>query len=126
MKSFFHLKANITFIVSTLILILVNYLFTGIALLNTFGYEFAAVNGLLLVIISGLFTISKIQKTELNPIKILKDLCNIIFNTSYYHADQFTANNVLFILGWIRFLFFNYTAFFIAWIFLSTFNWFLF
>lgn len=74
MKSFFRLKTNIAFIVSALILILVNCLFTGIALLNTFGYEFAAVNGLLLVIISGLFTISKIQKTGLNLVKILKNL----------------------------------------------------
>lgn len=79
MKLFFQLKTNLSFIVSALILILINYLFTGIALLNTFGYEFAAVNGLLFVIIAGLFTLNKIQKAEFDLIKILKYLLVFYF-----------------------------------------------
>ncbi len=79
MKFFFRLKTNLSFTVFVLILILINYLFTGIALLNTFGYEFAAVNGLLFVIISGLFTFNKIQNAEFSLIKVLKYLTVLFF-----------------------------------------------
>ncbi|MDT3696596.1 MAG: hypothetical protein ROY99_09405 [Ignavibacterium sp.] len=74
MKLFYKLKTNISFIIPAIILILINYLFTKVALLNTFGYEFAAVNGLLFVVIAGLFTFNKTQKAEFNLKNILYNL----------------------------------------------------
>ncbi|MCZ7610915.1 MAG: hypothetical protein M5U17_12220 [Ignavibacterium sp.] len=126
MKLFFQTKTNISFIVSALILILINYLFTGIALLNTFGYEFAAVNGLLFVIIAGLFTLNKIQKAEYDLIKILKYL--LVF---YFLPLIITLINSLltmFCSFWDGMLFYLLIllAFFIAGIFFGAANRFLF
>lgn len=72
MNFFQRLKSNTTLILFSSVLILFNYLFTKVALLDTFGYEFAAVNGLLLVIISGLYTIDRVRKTEINFRRIFK------------------------------------------------------
>ena len=58
-------------------ILVVNILLTRLPLASTFGYEFAAINGLLLVIISGLFTLNNLSKTEyripdLLMLKVLK------------------------------------------------------
>ncbi len=63
---------NIFYLITIFIVLLFNLLFIQQPLLNTLGYEFAALNSLLLVILSGLYSISFLKK---NPNKILV-LCN--------------------------------------------------
>src|SRR5574338_377265 len=53
-------------LIYAIILILINILFTDLPLTKTFGYEFSAVNGLLLCIISGLYTIGCINTKQNN------------------------------------------------------------
>ena len=45
-------------------ILIINIILTRLPLTGTFGYEFAAINGLLLVIISGLFTLKDLSKPE--------------------------------------------------------------
>ena len=77
MSFYSHIRSNASLILFASVLGLFNYLFTKVALLQTFGYEFAAINGLLLVIISGLYTIDRIRKTEFTLYKIFK--INLVF-----------------------------------------------
>ena len=56
------------------VLIVLNILLTQFPLTNTFGYEFAAVNGLLFVVIAGLQTLSLLKKSEFVIEKLIKNL----------------------------------------------------
>src|SRR5574338_382827 len=53
-------------LIYAIILILINILLTDLPLTKTFVYEFSAVNGLLLCIISGLYTIGCINNKQNN------------------------------------------------------------
>ena len=61
-------------LVYALILIVVNIFLTQLPLTSTFGYEFAAVNGLILCIIAGLYTISFIHKSVFVLSELIKNL----------------------------------------------------
>lgn len=67
---------NIFYLITIFIVLLFNLLFIQQPLLNTFGYEFAALNSLLLVIVSGLYSISFFKK---NPNEILVLCKKLIF-----------------------------------------------
>ena len=56
------------------VLIVVNIFLTQLPLTSTFGYEFAAVNGLMLCIIAGLYTISFIHKSVFVLSELIKNL----------------------------------------------------
>jgi hypothetical protein len=60
-------------LVYALILIAVNIFLTQLPLTSTFGYEFAAVNGLMLCIIAGLYTISSIHKSVFVLSELIKN-----------------------------------------------------
>ncbi|HCY77829.1 MAG TPA: hypothetical protein DHV28_18115 [Ignavibacteriales bacterium] len=62
-----------------LILFIINILLANLPLTSTFGYEFAAVNGLLLAVICGLYTIGFVNTAKFN-------LSNIIINISVLFA----------------------------------------
>ena len=51
-------------LIYSLVLIIFNILLTQLPLTSTFGYEFAAINGLLLSVIAGLQTISLLKKLQ--------------------------------------------------------------
>ena len=57
-----------------IVLILINIVLTQLPLVKTFGYEFAAFNGLMLTIIAGLHTLNFIKKTEIVFNEIIKNL----------------------------------------------------
>lgn len=57
-----------------LVLVLINIFLTQLPLTSTFGYEFAAVNGLLLAIIAGLQTFNFINKSEFVIAELIKNL----------------------------------------------------
>ena len=73
-----HIKNIITFRSGLLFYIVVvasfNLLLTKVALLGTFGYEFAAVNGLLFTILSGLYTIGLVSKTQYFISDLIKNI----------------------------------------------------
>ncbi|MEO8231082.1 MAG: hypothetical protein ABI638_02285, partial [Ignavibacteriota bacterium] len=56
------------------VLIVINILLTQFPLTSTFGYEFAAVNGLLFVVLSGLQTLNLFKKSEYVIAKLIKNL----------------------------------------------------
>ena len=60
--------------VYALILIAVNIFLTQLPLTSTFGYEFAAVNGLILCIIAGIYTINSIHKSVFVLSELIKNL----------------------------------------------------
>jgi tetratricopeptide (TPR) repeat protein len=64
MKNERPLSFNRSFYWTGLIILIVNLFLLRLPLTSTFGYEFAAVNGLVLVIISGLFTLFSISKAD--------------------------------------------------------------
>jgi len=57
-----------------LILIIINFILTQLPLVSTFGYEFAALNGLILAILTGLHTLSFTSKSKYNLRKLIKNL----------------------------------------------------
>lgn len=59
------------FLIYGLILFLINIILANLPLTSTFGYEFAAVNGLLLSIICGLYTLGFVYNTKFNLSDIL-------------------------------------------------------
>ena len=62
-------------------ILIVNIFLIRLPLTGTFGYEFAAVNGLLLVIISGLFTLINLSKPKFSFPNLLYLACFICVNT---------------------------------------------
>ena len=56
------------------VLIVLNILLSQFPLTSTFGYEFAAVNGLLFVLIAGMQTLSLLKKSEFVIAKLIKNL----------------------------------------------------
>jgi hypothetical protein len=61
-------------LVYTLVLMVVNIFLTQLPLTSTFGYEFAAFNGLILCTIAGLHTISSLHKSEFVLSELIKNL----------------------------------------------------
>ena len=55
-------------------LIIINIILTQLPLVSTFGYEFAALNGLILTILTGLHTLSFTSKSKYNLAKLIKNL----------------------------------------------------
>lgn len=67
-KRLFYFRNSI--VIYSLFLFFVNFILLQLPLTGTFGYEFAAINGLVFVIVSGLHTLNFITKSDYN----LKDL----------------------------------------------------
>ena len=61
-----------------LTILIVNLILTRFPLTGTFGYEFAAINGLLFVIISGLFTLNFLAKTKIHLPDLLVSLVLLV------------------------------------------------
>lgn len=61
-------------LIYSFIIILINILLTQLPLMSTFGYEFAAFNGLLLSVIAGLQTINFLKNSEKDFFKLVKNL----------------------------------------------------
>ena len=76
---------------SALVLFLFNLVLTQISLLKTFGYEFAAANGLILVIISGLYTIKFLSNRENH----ISDLFKVLFILSVIPLVVIIINSIL-------------------------------
>ena len=76
---------------SALVLFLFNLVLTQISLLKTFGYEFAAANGLILVIISGLSTIKFLSNRENH----ISDLFKVLFILSVIPIIVIIINSIL-------------------------------
>ena len=74
-----RLNFNRSFYWTGLLILIVNLILLRLPLTGTFGYEFAAVNGLLLVIISGMFILISRSKSD-------------------YHLSQLFINLLLFVL----------------------------
>lgn len=74
-----RLGFNRSFYLTGILILIVNLILLTLPLTGTFGYEFAAVNGLLLVIISGMFILISISKSD-------------------YHLSQIFINLLLFVL----------------------------
>ena len=73
-KRLFYFRNSI--VIYSLFLFFVNFILLQLPLTGTFGYEFAAINGLVFVIVSGLHTLNFITKSDYN----LKDL---VFNLTF-------------------------------------------
>ncbi len=56
------------------VLVVINYFLTQLPLTSTFGYEFAASNGLMLCIIAGLYTINSVRKSDFILSELIKYL----------------------------------------------------
>ena len=76
---------------SALVLFLFNLALTQISLLKTFGYEFAAANGLILVIISGLYTIKSLSDRG----NQISDLIEALFILSVIPIIVIIINSIL-------------------------------
>ena len=61
-------------LIHSFFLVLINIILTQLPLTSTFGYEFAAINGLILTVIAGLHTFNFINKSEFAPIELTKNL----------------------------------------------------
>jgi hypothetical protein len=61
-------------LIHSFFLISVNIILTQLPLTSTFGYEFAAINGLMLTVIAGLHTFNFISKSEFAPTELIKNL----------------------------------------------------
>lgn len=57
-------RENISYLISIVILLSTNLIFIQLPLSNTLGYEFSILNALLLVFISGLYSISYVKKNK--------------------------------------------------------------
>ena len=67
-----YTSLNIFYSIIVIIVLLLNLIFTQLPLLNTLGYEFSALNSLLLIIISGFYTITflKLKPDDLKTLFI--------------------------------------------------------
>lgn len=70
---------NIYYLVITAVIIVLNLIFTQLPLLNTLGYEFAAINSLILLILSALYTITFLKSVSGSSRKLFLRLIIWIF-----------------------------------------------
>ncbi len=68
------IKENLSTLISAIILVIINIFLTQIPLTNIFGYEYAAINGLLISIITGVHTLNLIQKPVFAFVNLIKSL----------------------------------------------------
>lgn len=72
-------RENISYLISIVILLSTNLIFIQLPLSNTLGYEFSILNALLLVFISGLYSISYVKKNKNDFKSFLIKLISLAF-----------------------------------------------